>query len=143
MAIFALAGWLLTIVAWFKFRHSGKPTVAESASDNPSEAAAFKQLAAACSARQPIIARAALLAWANARSAVGPVTRIDHIADALSINSPGWGTVMSQLESANFRTEGDTWDGDELLAEVKAHRKSGFGEKGPASQDAELALYPT
>lgn len=143
VAIFALAGWLITIVAWFKLRHSGKPTAVESASDNPSEAAAFKQLAAACSARQPIIARAALLAWANARSAVGPVTRIDHIAGALSINSPGWGTVMSQLESANFRTEGDTWDGDELLAEVKAHRKSGFGEKGPASQDAELALYPT
>ena len=141
IALAALAGWLVTAIAWWVTRTRSKPTEAAIADESASEGSAFKNLAAACSANQPGTARTALLQWASARSTHGPVTRLDQVASKLSIADDVWEIEIAALEAANFRDAGSPWSGDRLLSLVKQHRKTAPSKQDP-SRDAELSLYP-
>ncbi len=132
------SGWLLTLgwIVWSR-RRSGtaelKPVV-----ENPSEAAAFKRLIAACIGAHPANARQGLVDWCAAAYPERAVYSLDQVQQVLA--DPGLDALIGELNQHLYGEAGTTWDGLAMAETIKAlrqqRRRPGRGPE-PA-----LALYP-
>ncbi len=137
----ALVGWLFTIAAWLWSRRGPRSDGDPAAPDTVGESTAFKNLAAACAANQPLEARRALLAWANARASGPPVTRLVDVPVSLGADATQWSTALAELEAANYRDTTHAWSGHTLLELVRDSRSK--AKRAANQDDSNLALYPS
>lgn len=113
--------WLLTLVLWWleRRRHprSG-PAVQEGSGERPSAslAAALAAVRVACDSGDPRAARAALLAWGQARWRDDPPVRLETLADRLAAYQGGAGggeaaSCLRLLDQSLYAPGVMTWDG--------------------------------
>jgi len=141
----AVIGWLATLLwLWRSQRRTGAKTGAAEGPDATGEAAAYKQLQAACASNQAGRARAALLNWGQSLYPDEPGLALEHITARL-----GDAALADEVHSLNQHLyagvespAGDqgNWDGKALAANVKALRKTRL-KRHSAAVD-KLSLYP-
>jgi hypothetical protein len=137
IAILTTLGWLLT-TAFFLLRQRIPRPAKTASTENPSEAAAFRQLLAACTTGNAPQARRWLIKWTAALLPQDNVHSLDQV-EAIFADAE----LTSQLEGINnslYSQLNAGWDGQGLALLAKRLRKSHSSGKGSA--EAELRLYP-
>jgi oxygen tolerance protein BatD len=137
IAAISSLGWLLTIAYLIVKRK--KPVVADTAvRENPSEAAALKQLLAACATDNAAATREYLVKWAAAlypNQAIHSLNQIKSVFADVQLSAQ-----IQQLDQSLYSTGGNDWSGKELAPLVKRLRKQ--HRTNTKASHAQLSLYP-
>lgn len=142
LALFALAGWLLTLLLLiWKRGHRAPQRQHEGAS--PRLSGLHKAMIRALTSADPRQARSALIKWAAAYSGCERISSLQQVDDQLAPlldDQAAWSAELQALDAAAYGQRGD-WDGAKLRALIKQlPRKAGAGR----ATDGGLApLYPT
>lgn len=131
-------GWLLTLgwMAWS--RRSPETAGGTTAIENPSEAAAFKRLIAACIGAHPANTRQGLVDWCAAAHPGRPVYSLDQVQQVMA--DPRLSELIHELNQHLYGDGSTSWDGTAMAATIKALRQQ--QRKPNRNQEPALTLYP-
>ncbi|MFT6287485.1 MAG: hypothetical protein ACJA09_002239 [Alcanivorax sp.] len=137
-AVVCGAGWLLTLIFWWRTQRATPTTDKSQAEHSLNEAQAYKNLVAACASGHCSQSRQGLIRWGTA---LWPTSRIVTLEDLnTAFNDAELRAASTELDAALYRGDNDPWRGDSLTEIVKRLRK--HERHRPAAADAELSLYP-
>jgi hypothetical protein len=137
IASLSSAGWLVTLYLLWRGR-ARRHVARDPTADDPSEARAFKQLAAACAANNADQARQAIIQWSGALFPQKTVVSLDQAGAAFGDSALQ--TELTGLNRSLFSQPATPWDGSELGRIVRRLRSEHKSHK--ARGQAQLELYP-
>ncbi|MEH6584509.1 MAG: BatD family protein [Halioglobus sp.] len=137
IAFISTAGWVLTVGYLLIRRKSPRPekTVI---TENLSEAAAFKQLLAACTTSNAQQARKHIIAWTAALFPDRNIHSLEQVETVFSDDELA--RELQEIDNGLYSPQLTAWDGKKLSAVASRLRKS--QSSGKNRQTAELQLYP-
>jgi hypothetical protein len=137
VAAISSIGWILTLAYLFLRR----PVVAVKISqelENPGEAAAFKQLLAACATGNTRQARQRLIQWAAALIPGQNLHSLDQLETRFA--DPQLNSELKKINDSLYSPQGEAWDGAPLAMLAKRLRKD--HSAASSGGEPELQLYP-
>jgi hypothetical protein len=138
LAGFSTAGWVVTLLL---FMRRGTTTRKRTSIDeeNLEEAAAFKQLLAACASERATNARRCLITWASTLLAEKSIHSLDQVES--EFGDAELSAELKIIEDSLYSSNATGWDGTGLTQIVKRLRKSHSSRH--RKSEPGLRLYPS
>ena len=132
------AGWLLTLILWWRKRRTAPATDKPQTEHSPNEAQAYKNLLAACASGNCGQSRQGLIRWGAALVPTSGILTLEELNAAF--DDTELRAASAELDAALYRGDTDPWLGDTLAQIVKRLRKQ--QREKPSAAETELRLYP-
>lgn len=130
-------GWLVTLVFFLSRKKTARPSQTK-ATENPSEAAAFKQLLAACATQNTLQTRQRMIEWTATLFPERHIHSLDQVNAIFSDRELR--STLNKINDSLYSPQDQGWDGEHLSILVKGLRQSHSSRRN--NLVPELRLYP-
>lgn len=139
LSLFLGAGWLATLLLWWRQVHNKYPATKKESSDEESLRQLENQLKKGCMANDAAQAKSKLLAWAKLRWQKNPPASLTSMA---GLCHPALAVALNELDSALYGQKKGIWQGENLWQLFNQH-KPVVAEIQDGKSESLKPLYPT